>query len=60
MGNPGSGLPIFYKTRWMPDTAEQKTKKRQNQRSDALYFGARYRTRTCDLLHVKQMLYQLS
>jgi len=22
--------------------------------------GARYRTRTCDLLHVKQMLYQLS
>ena len=21
---------------------------------------ARYRTRTCDLLHVKQMLYQLS
>ena len=23
-------------------------------------FGGRYRTRTCDLLHVKQMLYQLS
>jgi len=23
-------------------------------------YGARYRTRTCDLLHVKQMLYQLS
>ena len=22
--------------------------------------GGRYRTRTCDLLHVKQMLYQLS
>ncbi len=26
----------------------------------ANFFGARYRTRTCDLLHVKQMLYQLS
>ena len=25
-----------------------------------LCFGGRYRTRTCDLLHVKQMLYQLS
>ena len=24
------------------------------------FSGARYRTRTCDLLHVKQMLYQLS
>ena len=24
------------------------------------FFGGRYRTRTCDLLHVKQMLYQLS
>ena len=23
-------------------------------------YGGRYRTRTCDLLHVKQMLYQLS
>ena len=23
-------------------------------------YGARYRTRTCDLLHVKQVLYQLS
>ena len=26
----------------------------------ANFCGARYRTRTCDLLHVKQMLYQLS
>jgi hypothetical protein len=26
----------------------------------ATLVGARYRTRTCDLLHVKQMLYQLS
>ena len=25
-----------------------------------VHLGARYRTRTCDLLHVKQMLYQLS
>ena len=25
-----------------------------------LKYGGRYRTRTCDLLHVKQMLYQLS
>ena len=25
-----------------------------------LYCGGQYRTRTCDLLHVKQMLYQLS
>ena len=24
------------------------------------FCGGRYRTRTCDLLHVKQMLYQLS
>ena len=38
----------------------------QTQRKDleatlqGLFFGGRYRTRTCDLLHVKQMLYQLS
>ena len=39
---------------------QDKKKRRQNLRSNAFMFGARYRTRTCDLLHVKQMLYQLS
>ena len=35
-------------------------KKPRSQRLRGFLFGARYRTRTCDLLHVKQMLYQLS
>ena len=35
-------------------------KKTLKQRFKVFFFGGRYRTRTCDLLHVKQMLYQLS
>ena len=27
---------------------------------DRYFFGARYRTRTCDPMHVKHVLYQLS
>ncbi len=37
----------------------QKTKKMTGS-EEPVKFGGRYRTRTCDLLHVKQMLYQLS
>ena len=34
--------------------------KKRTEKFGAFGFGGRYRTRTCDLLHVKQMLYQLS
>ena len=35
-------------------------KKTLKQRFKVFFFGGRYRTRTCDLLQVMQMLYQLS
>ena len=38
----------------------RQTQKNASDLSQRLLFGGRYRTRTCDLLHVKQMLYQLS
>ena len=40
--------------------SNKKTGWRQPFVSNLFKIGARYRTRTCDLLHVKQMLYQLS
>ena len=36
------------------------SKKEARRPEPSCFFGGRYRTRTCDLLHVKQMLYQLS
>ena len=36
------------------------TKTKRPDSNESGCFGGRYRTRTCDLLHVKQMLYQLS
>ena len=36
------------------------TNKKTGAQGSASFIGGRYRTRTCDLLHVKQMLYQLS
>lgn len=41
------------------DAVRPKNKKMTGS-EEPVKFGGRYRTRTCDLLHVKQMLYQLS
>ncbi len=35
-------------------------KQKKNPTSNEVGFGARYRTRTCDPMHVKHVLYQLS
>ena len=43
-----------------PEKTPIKTKNAQILTNLGVNLGARYRTRTCDLLHVKQMLYQLS
>ena len=43
-----------------PTEVGGRNNKKASDLSQRLMFGGRYRTRTCDLLHVKQMLYQLS
>ena len=61
-GCPACGVAVLFESctvrlrRGLVDDATKKplTKVRGS------CFGGRYRTRTCDLLHVKQMLYQLS
>ena len=50
---PACGVAVLFES-----CTATKTKRPDSNESGC--FGGRYRTRTCDLLHVKQMLYQLS
>ena len=52
-------LRISFSTSALPVLGDT-TKKESVTSKMSQTLGARYRTRTCDLLHVKQMLYQLS
>ena len=52
-------LRISFSTSALPILGDT-TKKESVTSKMSQTLGARYRTRTCDLLHVKQMLYQLS
>ena len=49
-----------YRTRTGAASAMPVQNKNPGPAASGFCFGGRYRTRTCDLLHVKQMLYQLS
>ena len=51
---PACGVAVLFES----CTAHHKQKILRQLSED--FCGGRYRTRTCDLLHVKQMLYQLS
>ena len=57
-------FPVLFKpcpVHFAQTQVREKTKKRvTNFRWRLSLTSGRYRTRTCDLLHVKQMLYQLS
>ena len=52
---PSTGAVVI-----VPEENEKSEPFSNRNRFGFLLFGGRYRTRTCDLLHVKQMLYQLS